>query len=335
MALTINTQILGQEATNICTYCYLYEPLRVVLNESDLSARKLFIDLEVIDTTDNSNIIETLLQYGDYDINPGNSLSIDLMKLAQQHHDANVLNFSSIDDIIGSIGWQSVVSKYKYNFKIYTDITVTPVSIIKLPILGVRKFEDFTAQVTQASPLTELDLYSIDLSNRWKNYSYVINSLSDPSATDSIPSITKSVPNTNGSNPCGGFLIWKSRFGGWSSWGFDIKTESDKHKYESTLDVGMFESTLEVDGNPYISANYTGVNMEYTKTLKALSLPSNELLGVNGINASSAVYYMKDSSGTLELMRLNSATVPISSLSNGGDFSVSLKSISATSIKTK
>ena len=35
MALILNTEIAGQEATSTCTYCYLYEPLRVVIEEDD------------------------------------------------------------------------------------------------------------------------------------------------------------------------------------------------------------------------------------------------------------------------------------------------------------
>ena len=119
------------------------------------------------------------------------------------------------------------------------------------------------------------------------------------------------------------------------SWGFDIKTESEQLSYEGNLDSEMFESTAEEGGNPFIPTDYTKVTTSCSLNLKALSLSSLELQVVRGINFSPAVYYMRDNSGKLELMRLSSASVPISSLSNGGDFSVSLSSISKTGINTK
>ena len=51
--------------------------------------------------------------------------------------------------------------------------------------------------------------------------------------------------------------------------------------------------------------------------------------------ASPAVYLMRSPDSALELMRVTSASAPINNLSNGGDFSVSLKSISQSSHKTR
>lgn len=335
MAITIDTQILNQEAESVGTYCYLYEPMRIVITESDLTAKKLYIDLEILDISDDTIIVENLIQYGDYDINPGNSLSIDLMKLVQQHHNANIFNFSHIDDIVDDvIGWKAVVSEYKYNFKIYSDITFTPESIIKLPIIGGRFFKDFNPQIIQSQQLTEAAIVGIDLNNKWIDYPFIINTLADPTLQDARPSIDK-VISSSGKHPCGGYLIWKSRLGGWMSWGFDIKTEDSNFQYQGTLQTDMFESTKEIGGSPYIETDYTSMSFGNSMTLKALSLTNEELEAVRGIKTSPAIYYMKSSSGELELMRLSSATVPISSLSNGGNVTVSLKSISTTSFNTK
>ena len=130
MALTIANEIIGQEATTVATYCYLYEPLRVQITESVSTAKKISILLEVLDTSNTSTVVDTVVDYAVYDINPGQPLSIDLMKLAQQYHDANVYNFSNLNEIIyGSTSWQSVVSKYIYVFKIQSDETSTPTII--------------------------------------------------------------------------------------------------------------------------------------------------------------------------------------------------------------
>lgn len=335
MSVTINSQILGQEFSSIASYCYLYEPLRVVISEDDLAAQKFYIDLEVIDTSDNTSVIETLFRYGDFDINPGNSISVDLMKIARQRHDANVYKYSHIDDIVeDSIGWNSVVSKYIYNFKIYSDINQTPISVKKIPIIGGRALKDFVPAVSQLTSITEYAQYGLTDSGRWIGYPYIKYLLKDPTAQDASPNLGKSISIT-GKTPCGGMLLWKSRLGGWITWGMDIKTESQKHSYENNLEVGMFDSTLEIDGSPFVPVDYTGIETSYSISLKALSLTSDELKIASGINSSPAIYYMEDSSGRLELMRLSSASAPVSTLANGGDFSVSLSSISRTSQKAR
>ena len=335
MAVTINTQILGQEITSQATYCYLYEPLRVFMQEDDLTSQKFYIDIEIIDTSDNTQVIESLYRYGDFDINPGKGLSVDLMKLVRQYHDANIYNFSHIDDIISpSHGWQSSVSKYVYNFLIYSDTNLIPQSIKKLPIIGGRIFENFTPGISQFQAITEADSAGIDLNNRWIGYPIFTNQLADPNIQDASPVLNK-VISTQGEHPCGGYVIWKSTLGGWMSWGFDIKTKKLKKKYVNSLEVGMFESTADIDGSPYIPVDYTGIETSYSMTLKALSLTKEELEAVAGIEFSPAVYYMKNETGDLELMRMTSSTAPNKNLSNGGDFSISLKSISMTSQKTR
>jgi hypothetical protein len=56
---------------------------------------------------------------------------------------------------------------------------------------------------------------------------------------------------------------------------------------------------------------------------------------VQSIIASPAVYYMRDQGEELELMRLTSANAPLDNKANGGDFTVSLSSISTTMQKTR
>lgn len=335
MAVTINSQIQGQQFNSVATYCYLYEPLRVVLSEDDNTAQKFYIDLEILDTQDNTVVVEDNFRYGDFDINPGKSISVDLMKLARQRHDAQVYKISEINNIsTAQSGWKSVVSQYIYNFKIYSDINTTPISVKKIPIIGGRLFGDFIPQVGISQNLTEADVNGLDLSERWLGYPYFTNQLSDPSLQDARPILSSQIA-TAGVEPCAGMIIWKSRLGGWMNWGMDIKTESFKHKYDDNLEVGMFDSTEDIDGDPFVPVNYTGVETSYSITLKCLSLTNQELKAVSGINSSPVVYYMKDNSGKLELMRMNSATTPLSSLSNGNDFSVSLSSISSSMQKTR
>lgn len=335
MAITINTQILGQQATTTPTYCYLYEPLRIVLSESDVEAQKFYIDLEIRDLRDNTIVVEDLFRYGDFDINPGKTLSIDLMKIARQHHNAGVYIYSHIDEITESTaGWNSSVSKYIYNFKIYSDINQIPIEIKKIPIIGGRTFQDFRPVVSQSQALTEAQINNVSLDGRWVGYPFLTTILGNPISVDAKPTIVRTT-SIKGRVPCGGFLVWKSRFGGWMVWGFEIKTRKKSSSYINSLQSGMFESTAEINGQPYIPVDYTEKTTSYSLTLKTLSLGTAELEAVSGIEDSPAVYYMSGIDGNLELMRLESASVPLSNQANGGDFSVSLSSISTTSQKTR
>ena len=133
---------------------------------------------------------------------------------------------------------------------------------------------------------------------------------------------------------CGGSIIWKSRLGGWMTWVFDIQTEVEEGFYLGGLQGGYFESTLDVNGSPYIPVNYTNTGISYLKNLKDLSLANSELDAVRGIAGSMAVYFVKKG-GELELMRVDSVEVPKSSVASGGDFSISLTSISNLNLNVR
>ena len=115
---------------------------------------------------------------------------------------------------------------------------------------------------------------------------------------------------------------------------FNLKTRTFSKKYKGNLEVGMFDSTADINGNPYVGVDYTGIESSYDIMLKSLALSSAELLAVAGINAAPVVYYLEPGSEKIELMRTTSVTVPIDILANGGDFSVSLGNISKTSQQT-
>lgn len=330
MAVTVTALITGQEITPATTYCYLYEPLQVSILEDDLDATKIFVDLLVYDTV-NNDLIKTKLQYAEFDLNPGLPITFDLMNLAKQYHNAGVYSFGDINDIV-TTGFESIVSRYKYTFRIYSELSATSL-ISKLPIIGGRELGQFVATVDENQPLDEFDYYGVDKSDlidRWGGSFSIASQLVDPTLANAKP-IQSVVPGT-GKTPCGGYLFWKSRFGGWMFWGFEIKKRVRSGSYTGKkLDVGLFEAK---GGIPYIPVDYTGIETKYRTTLKSLSLSSNELEAVSGIYGSTAGYFMEAGSTKMELMRINSATVPLSSLSNGGDFSVVLESISTSNQKT-
>ena len=336
MALTISTEILNQQASADCTYCYLYEPLRVVISEDDTTAKTIFVELEILKTEDSSVVVENLPQYGVYDLNPGQTLSIDLMKLARQHHNSNVYNFSNITEIADvNNGWKASVSEYKYNFKITSDATSTATSIVKLPIIGGRDFRSFSPNVPNYPTPTEADLNNVSLLNRWSGWPFLSTTFAKPNLTDSRPTIEITTSTSGEYKACGGQVIWKSRLGGWMTWGFKLKKEKLSKRYLGNIQVGMFESTLDIGGEAYVPVDYTGIATDYSIDLKQLALTSDELEAVQGIIASPAVYYMRENTGELELMRLSSSNITIDNLANGGDFVVSLRAISSTSQQTR
>jgi hypothetical protein len=131
-----------------------------------------------------------------------------------------------------------------------------------------------------------------------------------------------------GDAPCEGVIYWKSKLGGWQCWGMNLKTTKINGSYSGNIDNGMFESSnFTGAGNAYIPVNYTSVNSSTSITLKCLSLSKEELIAVAEINGSPAVYYQSGPSEKLELMKLTSATAPIKTHINGGDFSVSLSGL--------
>ena len=327
MAITINTRIAGQEATSTLTYCYLYEPLKIVVSENDASVEKIFVDIDLIDT-ETGVVSDSLLKYVDFDITSLGTIEIDLMKVAIQLMNFDILKIQSVDDIVSN--WEAVVSKNIYKFKIYTDVVSTTTDILKLPIMGSRFFEDFVATVSSNNSLNEFSsTSSFDYNLGGYSYAqYALKNIASVSNSDYSPTRSKvNVTATSTNKPCEGVIHYKSKLSGWCSFGMDISSEDRKGKYNGKIARKSFSSTQEVNGNPFVQVNYTSVEFGYTVKLKTLSLDSSVLGELSGIQGSLAVYYQRTPTSRLELMKLNTASTPINSLTGGGDFSVSLKSV--------
>lgn len=334
MAIIINTEILGQQAEGTLTYCYLYEPLRVSIADSDITSEKLYIDVVRVFKSD-SVVNNTLVKYVDLDFNPGLPLTVDLMEIVKQLHNSNIYKIAKVSDIPLSSS-NMIVSEYFYEFHIYSDKSSTPSIIRKLPIIGGRSFNQFSPLVDLGQSLNEFAYYNIDqnlISSQWSNFTFYRSDLSNLSIGTNFDPILTGLSN---SSLCTaeGALYWKSRFGGWMYWAFDIIKENSNNSYSGNLSVGMFKSSAEIGGFPYIPVDYTSISSTYSLEMKSLSIPIDTLKALSGISSSPAIYYNDGKSDRLELMRLTSASAPISSLANGGDFTVGLQSISITSQKT-
>lgn len=333
MAITFNNRITGQHViTNFPTYGYLYEPMLMTMRESDLTATKMYIDLQPRYTSSISTTMITLVKYAEFDINSGNQIDIDIMAIIRQHHDANLYKFQHVDDIVS--GWESSVSWITYNIRVYSDKTaVGSADRMFTPIIGNSTLEFFnpSIDVSAPAPTTEAKLYGLtDYDDKFPGWPNILTVLTDQGLNDMTPSVTKVIPVT-GEDFCEGYVIWKSRYGGWMRWGFDIEMRRENKSYVGNLEVGMYESTSEIwttMGEPYVPVNYTGIETSYSISLKSLSRSSLELKALSGIQASPAVYYVHTIGGDLELMKLSSMSAPIDSKSNGGDFAITLSNIS-------
>lgn len=325
MALTITPQISGQQANGTLSYCFLNEPLKVHTEDSDASVNEIYADVTQILTS--TGVAEaTKVKYVVRDIAPTGGIVIDLMKVVKQLHDFDVYQFSDSTSL-WFYGKDSVLSKYIYKFEFYTNTSATKTTILKLPILGGRTFENFVPAVNHLTPIVELSNFDNAYLKNYIMPSYTLKDISSVSNND-YSLTTNSSTITQGEESCEGRIIWKSKLGGWMSWGMNLKTSKPKGSYQGSIDNGMFESTIfSGGGNAYVPVNYTSVSSSTSISLKCLSLTALELIAVSGIHGSPAVYYQKDTSSSMELMKLTSATTPIKTHIRGGDFSVSLSEL--------
>lgn len=323
MAITITPEILGQEATPTRTYAYLYEPLRVRVIES--GSNKVYIKLRVRNMETDS-IVEDIPDYLIADLNSNGEITIDIMKIIQQHHQANVYNIGVVSDI----SWETIVAKYKYDLLVSTNITTTPVVISKLLIIGGRSFKQFSPTVTQAQSLTEWQYLGVDQPD-FNGFPKVSVTLKSPTSVDARPSVSVSVGSILDKTVCGGYLIFKSRFGGWMTYGFDILSETQFSSYSGDMPSNLFEGSTSVNGNPTIQPNFTGIKSSYKINLKAIAVSRDYANPLRGLSNSPIVFLMEDESSKLELMRLSDASIPLNSLANGANIEVSLKNISSSS----
>ncbi len=307
---------------------------RFLVNVSTNKTLTVSIDVE--------SISETVLNLRFYEDNPSVKVfDVDITTSGIHTYELEVSSNSSIyvtvkgRRAIGTSGTSEITlnSISAIDPTYATEATYSTIS--KLPIVGGRDFQNFEAEVDENVPTNEFEKYGIDetyLSNKWANVQIIKTVLKTISGGNSLPTITRT-PSTGTKEPCA-FLIWKSRYGGWMYWGFELEKETSLKKYDGSLQVSLFEATGEFNGSTYVPVDFTGITTSYKRVLKSLDLTQDELRAVDGINSSPICYYMKPNSEKVELMRVSSADVPLDSSTDGGDFQVTLSSISQSAQKT-
>jgi hypothetical protein len=345
MALTVTPQILGQETVDTVSYCYMLEPLKVHITDDEASTTEIYIDVTRLSTEtgspelDSEGIELIRTRYVVREVISEGAVVVDLMAVAAQLHDFNKFEISKTSDIQSN--WKSVLSEWKYKFKIYTNSSTPSVNVLKLPIIGGRDFENFTPVVDYNTPLSFLSLDQMVKSSILRAGSLIpFFTLKDLSTVtvDLTPNVSMTTPTEGlgSTNNCGGILYWKSKKGGWESFGMDLADEKRTHNYKGRVAVSLFESTQwSGGGDAYIQPSYTSIDSNYSVSLKCLSRSVEDLEALSHVSGSPAIYYQRTSTSRLELMRASSISSPIQTHIQGGDFSVVLKRISNQSQRVR
>jgi hypothetical protein len=315
MAITVTPRITGQIIDGQRRYRYLFEPLEVKIIEP--GSEQFYIEIQKKNYT--GGIISTYSDYVTGELNASGTVAIDLMKVARDFLSDNIYQIGIPSDI--STG---TIVPFYLTYSVTTDVTSTPVTLDIIPIIGGRTYDQFEANVTNANALTEFEYLGVALPD-FIGYPKISQSLANATSSNIEPTLNISTANS-GATACGGFLIWKSRFGGWAYWGFDIISETPKTSFNETIEQGLFD--VNTNGNPIINANYTGINESYTVSLKALGLKNDYAKVLRGMSSAPVAYLMRGTTSKMELMRVTSVSAPVTNLTDGVDVEISLSSIS-------
>ena len=340
MAITVTPEITGQQADENSSLAYLYEPLRVLITDSNTGAKKIYIDVSEYDSS-SDNLVNFYENYAVFELNTAKTLKVDIMAIIRQLVEKAVWKYSNVDALVSGDGYKAIIPQYTYDFTV-RDGVGSSVDIIKQPIIGGRTFYQFqkNPSLLPSSPTNEFEYSGLDIQETDKLFAMSFVTVDFPNLVNQgqpngRPTLTKMTPsNTYATRvPCAGGLLWKSRLGGWMHWGFDLIEEKNTSRVNGKLNVGLFEG--DSLGNPFVENDFTEIQNSYSITLKSLSVEKKYLECLAGIKNSMAVYYQRPNEENLELMRLSSASASLKNLSNGGDFSVTLNSISKSSFLTR
>ena len=352
--MAIRVSPLGNGSLNR-KYRYLYEPFLVkAWNDTTSTATKIYVDVGVQNNLAYSgNQIVWHFKYGEFDINvANNSIEIDLAGIAREFTNHDVYKAGNIENMrsnkfTASTFWRTVGCQDYFSFNIYTDSNESnKINVATLIyIMGSRPYFDmnFTEDSSTSLYFTEFEKYGITQGEQIKFFpgypAPVVVPWTNPiNPRADIPQLDFTIFGNKEDGKCiEEFIIWKSRYGGWMAWGFELSVRKEIGAYEGSFVTDQFEYSEDNNvSENIIPVNYTGITSSYSLTLKSLNLTAIQLMAVSGIRHSPAIYLLKnDDSGDVELMRLTSVTAPVDSKISGGDFSVGLKSISQSTQLTK
>lgn len=313
--MTIVEKIIGTKISDLAYY-YVFEPLYVELTNTvsddiDVWVQELDINTGAILSTQFATNLTT---------DNNNQIVVDYMAVLKSFITLEPYKIGSVSDILDS---KFVLGRFNiltgWDGQNYTSIAKI------VPLLGARMFDKFSenTHIRTSTPLTEFEYLNLE-NPKFKGYPIIDITLQPLTNQNIEPTITITTPST-GSTVCGAFLIWKSIYGGWVSYGFEIISETTNTAYNNDLDMNLIYPND--NGNPFLTPNYTNRNTVHSLTLKAISVERDIVLGIRGIEMAPVIYLMRSATSGLELMRLDSFSAPLDNLKAGETVSISLTSI--------
>ena len=341
MAITYETVLRFKGGTQVGEGFgdYIYEPHLIKLTSDDTLVKELKFAGIIFYKPDGTGSDPGVTDYARISLDGDGSAIIDIHKLLRPLVEKDIYKIGEVSDIT----WETIMSKNWYQWSVYEILpngtTGGSSGSYNIPLHGGRQYknlEDLSRGLlptgeTKVAWLTDWDYNGIK-QPEWIGQPIISSDLppyfgGGLNVMDLRPIVTITTPVT-GRNCCGAYLIWKSQYGGWNSYGFDIYIETDSLKYEGKLGGDPLGVVSETAGaNPYIKPNYTEVSTTSKSQLKTVGVPQAEARVLQSLNNSPAVFLKRLGSDKLELMRLNSTSIPLSNLTNGVTVSVSLSSI--------
>ena len=330
MALTVTAAANKNSLYN--PYIYLYEPYEVdVISNSGLpDILKITVSERAL--SNKWTTVNTYTDYALYDLIPYKSVRVNIAEIIKSLFDSNAYDIGNLSDLIPTPeGRNTTMTNYTYQIFFNTNHD-SLIGLFFYPLLGARPFKELGA-LNENIPLEESTALGLPI----KEFAYLPNieiNLKPISNTDMTPLTTIYYNNLGeGKKYSGAGLIWKSKYGGWVTWGFDIVSEDFSNSYKGDIKVNPYE--INSEGEFYVEPDYSTVETSSTVSLRALSVTKEYAEVLKGINYSPAIYLVRKgvddsllATGALELMRLAGAAIPITSLNDGVDVSINLKSIS-------
>lgn len=318
MAITITTLLTDESVSTSKKHKYLFEPLEVKLSEPGTTLFKIDVVL--------SNIATGALEvsYSNYallDADENGEAIVDLMSIARDFFDAETYKIGDVSDIDPL----TIVPGRFIQFNVSNDVSLGFEILRAVPLLGQRTFDQWDGEMSNTKPLTEWELYGITQPD-YIGYPKITTALKSNDSSDMTPAVTITTPTT-GRCVKGAYLLWKSRLGGWCSYGFDVITERETGAYIGSLGNELLRAND--SGNPFVRANFTKRTVRKTVELKSSGVAQNEVKVLKGIEASPAVYLMRSESSKLEMFRLGGVSESITNLSGGSNVSITLDSITS------
>jgi len=314
---------------------FLYEPCEVVLGETDGQAGKVYVDIERCSV---SGIIQEVLpHYIILELSPYNGShrfgSIDLSRVVRQITETTIKAIGKVTDLADK---EVVAPDEKFVFKFESASSSAVLSYTYRPIYGTRPFDliaysdSLTFGSSTYNPYNIYNATKYDLLGKWE-----INTSILANGTITMTS-TKNPVRGN----CKSILYFRSFLGYIVAIPIDDIKEKYSHKYSGDLGAEQFTSNKSLaeivgSGPGDKGVKFDKLNSSVTRKIdiKILKVGVNRAKVIRTIMGSPYIGIHRNFSDNtdddnIEIVRLNSCSIPINSRTEELDISMSFTAIS-------